>query len=176
MARLRLKPRQRKLVVAAHVVVSGAWLGVVLAKLTMVIAVIDSGEPGLAAGAAFIDVLDSAVFPRVAVATALTGVIVSVGTKWGLFTHYWVVAKMLLTVAVIVTGVGLAGAPAGGAAAGSLVAWAAAHLVMLGAATVISVLKPWGRTRPRRRAEAGRPQVERDSSEIRRRAEVPSSV
>ena len=34
----------------------------------------------------------------VAIASLLTGLIQSLGTSWGLFRHYWVVVKLLLTV------------------------------------------------------------------------------
>jgi hypothetical protein len=88
-------------------------------------------------------------------------VILSVGTAWGLFQHYWIVAKLALTVAVIVTGVRFVGAwveqavaTGPGPVATPLIYASLAHLLMLGAATVISIYKPWGRIRPGRPAPA----------------------
>ena len=41
------------------------------------------------------------VIPPAAVGALVTGVILAVGTSWGLFTHYWVVVKLALTVAAL---------------------------------------------------------------------------
>jgi len=66
------------------------------------------------------------------------------------------VVKLVLTMGVIVTGVAFVGAWTDAAAADAaanvergsaalrLIGAAVAHVLMLGAATVISVLKPWG--------------------------------
>jgi hypothetical protein len=35
-------------------------------------------------------------------ASLLTGVVQSLGTPWGLFRHYWVLAKLLLTVLAVI--------------------------------------------------------------------------
>jgi hypothetical protein len=44
-------------------------------------------------------------FPPLAMATILSGVLPSLGTRWGLFEHYWIVTKLVLTVGVIATAV-----------------------------------------------------------------------
>lgn len=89
----------------------------------------------------------------------------SLGTKRGILEYYWVVAKLGPTVGIIITGV-MPGdelirrleAPSGQAtdAAATLGLTAAtmsppnllsmAHLLMLAAATFLSVYKPWGKT------------------------------
>ena len=168
----RLSPRLRKLVLAAHVLVAVGWFGVVVAKLILEITAVTTREQGIPRAAyLFMETLDRAVFPPAALSTLLTGIVLSVGTAWGLFQHYWIVAKLALTVAVIVTGVVFVGAwtresaaavsgPAAGATTGPdvgsasllLIGAAVAHLLMLGAATVISVYKPWGRIRPDHRS------------------------
>jgi uncharacterized membrane protein len=38
----------------------------------------------------------------VAVSSLLTGLVISLGTRWGLFRHYWVLISLLLTVFAIV--------------------------------------------------------------------------
>jgi hypothetical protein len=155
----RLSPQLRKLLVAAHVLVAVGWFGVVVAKLVLEIWTVTTRDQELPRVAyAIIEVFDRAVFPPMAVGTLLTGIILSLGTAWGLFRHYWIVAKLVLTVAVIVTGVVFVGAwveqaiaTGSETASMSLVSASLAHLLMLGAATVISVYKPWGRIRPDRR-------------------------
>ena len=153
-----LSPGLRKLVLAGHVLVAVGWFGVVVAKLVLEITAAtapDREVPG--AAYLFMEIFDRALFPPLAVGTILTGVVLAVGTAWGLFRHYWVVAKLVLTVAVIVTGVVFVGAwveearvAASGPAAVRLVYASLAHLLMLGAATVISIYKPWGRIGPDR--------------------------
>jgi hypothetical protein len=104
-------------------------------------------------------------YPPLAIGTLVSGVVLSLGTKWGLVRHYWVATKLVLTVGVIATAVQLTerltrqyliaapGPATDGAALGSLVgaptlvlALAVTHLLMLGLATVLSVYKPWGKT------------------------------
>lgn len=160
----QLSGRPRRLLRAAHVAVSGGWLGLVVAMLVLGAGAAAGGDASLA-GLTYtlMDRIGSAVIPPLAVATLLTGLVLSVTTPWGLLRHWWVVVKVVLGLAVIVTGVTMTGAwiqqasdTAGGAGRTSwlLVAGSVAHLLMLGFATVISVDKPWGRTpRGRRLAE-----------------------
>jgi hypothetical protein len=170
-AERRLSPAAYRLVLTAHVVVAVGWLGVVLAKLVLGLVALTTRAPDVA-GALYMamNVLNVA-FPPLAIGTVVTGVTLSLGTKWGLIQHYWVATKLVLTVGVIATAVRIGGrlvdqvaaAPPGGAAgagaslgaaasAGAasvlplLTALAVAHLLMLGAATVLSVYKPWGKT------------------------------
>jgi hypothetical protein len=154
----------RKWLVAAHILVGVGWFGIVAAKLVLEIVATPTGERDIArAGYVFLAALDRAVFPPAAIATLITGIVLSVGTAWGLFRYWWIVVKLALTIAVIVTGVAFVGAwtqaamtPAADTAVGATSRWligaAVAHLLMLGAATVISVIKPWGQIRPARAA------------------------
>jgi hypothetical protein len=94
-------------------------------------------------------------------ASLLTGVVQSLGTTWGLFRHYWVVAKLLIN--VFATSVlllytrtldSLAGLAAEQTSAGDLgalrspspVLHAGAALLLLLAATTLAVYKPPGLT------------------------------
>jgi hypothetical protein len=152
----RVSPRTYKLLLTVHIMSSVGWLGVVLGKLVLALA---------AATADSADVTDALLvglnainlaFAPAATGAILSGVLLSLGTRWGLLRHYWVVAKLFLTVGVFGTAVqvvprflglnveeptllGLPWAPA------VLLAFAAGHLVMLGTATVLAVYKPWGR-------------------------------
>lgn len=75
-----------------------------------------------------------------AIGTIVTGVLLSLGTKWGLLQRYWVATKLVLTVGVIGTAVQL------GDRVSLVVSLAVVHVLMLAVATVISVYKPWGTT------------------------------
>ncbi len=94
-------------------------------------------------------------------ASLLTGLVQSLGTRWGLFRHYWILAKLLITLlatTVLLVHVRLIGYMAGVAAKTifsggdlrglriQLVANAGAALLALLVATTLSVYKPPGMT------------------------------
>jgi hypothetical protein len=171
----RVSPSQYKLLLTAHVMVSVGWLGVVFAKLVLGLAAVTSSTPDAAAAVFLSTIALNVAFPPLAIATVVTGVLLSLSTKWGLLHYYWVATKLVLTVGVIATAVQIGGRLVQhsiGAAPVSLVdestllgiAWAptllialsVVHLFMLGVATVLSVYKPWGMTRFGRRQVARR--------------------
>jgi hypothetical protein len=97
-----------------------------------------------------------------ALATVLIGLVNALGTSWGLFRHYWVLAKLVLTVFVIVVlllqmeGIGyMARVAAETALSGadllglrtSLRFHAAGGLLVLLVTATLSVYKPRGMTR-----------------------------
>lgn len=117
---------------------------------------------------AMMERIGGAVIPFFAVATLLTGIVLSVATPWRLLQYWWIVVKLVLAVAVIVTAVALigdwvqqavaqaAGVSRAGVNAGLpawlVVAGSAVHLLFLWAATTISVDKPWGKIKRRKRS------------------------
>jgi hypothetical protein len=160
---------------AAHVVVSGGWLGVAFAKLALGLAAVASDAPAVSRPLYLSMEAVNVAFGPAAVATLVTGVLLSLGTKWSLLKHYWVATKLALTVGVIATGIALvdrlilrstsAPYPEGvgdGAVLGVpsapalLISLSAAHVLMLGVATVLSVYKPWGKVSSIRRGEGRR--------------------
>ncbi len=168
----RVSPSLYKLLLTAHIIVSVGWLGAVFAKLVLGLAALASSAPAVAAALYLSMGVVNVAYPPLAIGTIVSGVLLSLGTKWGLLDHYWVVSKLFLTIGVIATAVQLtdrlarqatvapsgpaadAGLVLGLASAQGLLALAAAHLLMLGLATVISVYKPWGRTSFARREAA----------------------
>ena len=96
-------------------------------------------------------------------AALLTGLVQSLGTHWGLFRHYWVLMKLLLTmgatalllmhqfgsvakVAKTVSGIAPGALPEVGELGTQLVSEASFGLLALLVITILSVYKPWGRT------------------------------
>lgn len=166
----RLSARTRRLALTAHILTSVGWLGIVVAMLVLGIAAASTADAGIArAGYDLMELFGRRIFPPAALGAAASGVVLSLGTKWGLVRHRWVVTKLVLTIGVIVTGTQLTGrlleqatsasttdvALPGGVARG-LIVGSMMHLLMLAAATAISVYKPWGRTRRGRRHAPGR--------------------
>ncbi|MFG3268876.1 hypothetical protein [Streptomyces bobili] len=164
-------PRLRKLVLTLHVTSSVGWLGAVAAFLALAVAGLTSGAPQTVWGAYLaMDVVGWYVIVPFSVACLLSGLVQSFGTAWGLLRHYWVIAKLLITVVatvLLLVHMQPVGHLAGSAARAALedgelqgmrvqlVADAAAALLVLLTAAALSVFKPRGVTRYGRRRQRG---------------------
>lgn len=95
---MAMTPGWRKLVLTAHITTSVGWLGAVVAYIALDVAAVTSrhAETVRAAWIARDLTVWYAIVP-LAVASVLIGVVNALGTPWGLFRHYWVVTKLLLT-------------------------------------------------------------------------------
>jgi hypothetical protein len=94
-----MRPGIRKLALAAHLGVSVGWLGAVLAYLALDITVATSMDARLVRGAWMaMDLVVSTAIVPLALASVVTGLVMSLGTRWGLFRHWWVVISFVLTV------------------------------------------------------------------------------
>jgi hypothetical protein len=94
-----LTPALRKLVLTAHITFTLGWLGALAAFLALAITGLVSGDT-LVVRAVYLtaEPVTWSVIVPLAVASLLTGVVQALGTPWGLFRHYWVIFKLLLTV------------------------------------------------------------------------------
>lgn len=156
-------PRLRKLALTGHVSSSVGWLGAIAAFLALAVAGL-TGEDDQTARAAYLamDPIARFVIVPLAFASLVTGIVQSLGTPWGLFRHYWVLIKLLVTVlatAVLLLQVGPIGYVADAArettlsgtelreARASLVVHAGGGLLVLLVPVALSVYKPRGVTR-----------------------------
>jgi hypothetical protein len=153
-----MPPRLRKVVLTTHIATSVGWLGAVVAYLALDVAAVASNDRELVRAAYL--AMELAVWYAIvplALASVLIGTVNALGTRWGLFRHYWVVAKLLLTVfATIVllvetrTVSSLADVAASGADPRELpgtLPHSVGGLAVLLTTTVLSVYKPRGTTR-----------------------------
>src|SRR5216684_4422537 len=93
-----MTPRLRKLVLTAHITFSVGWIGAVAAFLALAVAGLTSQNVQMVRAAyPAMELIARFVIVPLAFASLLTGLIQSLGTPWGLFRHYWVVVKLLLT-------------------------------------------------------------------------------
>lgn len=89
----------RKVALTAHVASSVGWLGSVAAFLALAIAGLTAEDAQRVRGAYLaMEVTGWYVIVPLAFASLLTGLVQSLGTPWGLLRHYWVLAKLALTV------------------------------------------------------------------------------
>lgn len=159
---MTLGPGLRKFNLTLHVITSVGWIGIVAGFLALAIAGAFSTDLALArASYVAMDVIYRAVVMPSGTVSLLTGVIASLGTEWGLFRHYWILLKLLLTVAAVslmlvhLKAVAYAARMAsevtskGDSLAGlrtQLIVYSVAALLVLLVATVLSTYKPRGRT------------------------------
>ena len=161
---MTMGPRARKLALMVHITSSVGWLGAVAAFLGLAIAGLVSDD-AQTVRAVYIAMEATGWFVLVplAVASLLTGVVQALGTKWGLFRHYWVVVKLAINLVATVILImymdtlgGLAdrasataasGGHLGGLSSPSPVLHAGGALLLLLVATTLAVYKPKGLTR-----------------------------
>lgn len=92
-------PTVRKAALVAHVVSSVGWLGSVSVFLVLAVVGLRTTDPALARSIyVAADVATRAAILPFCVATLVTGLVQSLGTAWGLFRNYWVIAKLVLTI------------------------------------------------------------------------------
>jgi hypothetical protein len=95
-----MNPGQRKLALTAHIVASLGWMGAVAAFIVLDVATVASDDEALLRAAYIgMDLITAWAIVPLACAALATGFIVSLGTQWGLFRHWWVVVSLILTVA-----------------------------------------------------------------------------
>jgi hypothetical protein len=158
-----MAPGLRKFALTAHVISSVGLLGAIAAFLALAVAGLTSRDDQMVRAAYLaMELIARFVILALALASLLTGLIQSLGTPWGLFRHYWVLIKLLLT---ILATIGLLArlelvshaarlsaetiiARADLHAAGiQLVIHASGGLLVLLAPAILSVYKPTGMTR-----------------------------
>ena len=94
-----MSPNLRKLALAIHTTPSLGWVGAVAAYLVLVVAAMVSDDSQVLRSAwVAMELLGSNLLIPLSFASLLTGLAMSIGTRWGLFRHYWVVVSLVLTV------------------------------------------------------------------------------
>jgi hypothetical protein len=98
-----MTPGLRKLALSAHVASSVGTLGAVACFLALAIAGLVRPDAQMVRSAYLaMDLTAWFVIVPLVFASLLTGIIQALGTPWGLFRHYWILAKLLLTIVVTV--------------------------------------------------------------------------
>jgi uncharacterized membrane protein len=96
---MTMAPGLRKFALAAHLTLSVGWIGAVAAYIALDLAAATSRDAEvLRAAYLAMESIARYVIVPLALASLLTGLVMSLGTKWGLFRHYWVLISFLLTV------------------------------------------------------------------------------
>ncbi len=96
---MTMPPRLRKFALAAHIASSVGWVGAVAGYIALDVTAA-TGQDARTLRAAYLamGLISWYVVVPLALASLLTGLVMALGTKWGLFRHYWVLISLLLTV------------------------------------------------------------------------------
>ncbi|MCA1812623.1 MAG: hypothetical protein LC624_01575 [Halobacteriales archaeon] len=167
---MMLTPRFRKVALTAHVTFAVGWMGAVVAFLALVLGSMASADAQLLRGAwTAMSLMGWFAIVPLALASFVTGLVMSLGTKWGLFRHYWTLISLALTAVAVGVLLGNmqtvsslarmaadadpASVPVLRSALPSELLHAGLGLVVLLVVQVLNVYKPRGLTRHGRRME-----------------------
>jgi hypothetical protein len=166
--RFRLGRGWRKATLVVHIVSAGTWIGIDVIVAVLVLAGWFAGDVGVRS-LAYQALATFVVWPMLTAGLVclVSGLLLGLGTKWGLLRYWWVAVKLTLTLMLCtlivvalqpgmdeVAGYGralLTGSP-DSAAVSTLFFPPAVSLTTLAVATVLAVYKPWGRIGSTRRS------------------------
>ncbi len=156
-----LTPQVRKATLTSHIVFSVGWIGAIAVFLVLAVTGLTTLNNQLARSAYLAMELSTwYVILPFCLLSLFTGIIQALGTKWGLFSHYWIVVKLILTLLstlLLVLHLQPISYLAGVASQASfsnvqyseqvidLITKAGAAILVLLAATTLSVYKPWNK-------------------------------
>jgi len=164
--RPRLSRGLRRTTLVLHIVAAGAWIGIDVIVAVLVLAGWSSGAVAVRS-LAYQALATFVVWPMLTAGLVClaTGLVLGLGSKWGLVRYWWVAVKLALNLVLCtlivlvlqpgmdeVAGYGqdlLTGSPDPGPVS-TLFFPPAVSLTALALATVLGVFKPWGRIGPRR--------------------------
>jgi hypothetical protein len=178
-----MTPRLQKFALLTHITFTVGWLGAIVPYLVLVIAGLTSPDVQLVRSASLsMELIGWYVLVPLSFAALLSGLVQSLFTPWGLFRHWWIVAKLALTVFAVVilfehmrevSRVAQMARDAMVSSAhfrGDLI-HATGGLLVLVAALTLSVFKPWGMT-PYGRRRASLPSASSEVTPTRQPASV----
>src|SRR6266542_3186968 len=99
---MTMSPALRKVTLTVHITCSVGWLGAIAAYITLNVPALTSSNTQTVR-AAYLMMLPVGWYAIVplALASLLTGIVLSLGTHWGMFRHYWVLFSLIITVVAV---------------------------------------------------------------------------
>jgi hypothetical protein len=153
-------------VLVLHVISGIGWMGVDIALFVLLMTARSTDDPIVViSGFSAIRMIVPIAVPPLSISIIITGLILGLGSRWGLVRYWWVLVKLLLSlVMVVLVFVSLVpgvndiavrftpdmSADAVRASLGTIPTMLlfppVVSFLMLGVATVLSIFKPWDRT------------------------------
>jgi hypothetical protein len=155
---MNMTPRLQKLALLAHIAFSVGWFGAVIPYLALVIAGLTSRDDQFVRSAyPAMELIGWYVLVPLSFATLASGLVQSLFTQWGLIRHWWILAKLALTIfAVVILFQHMRGLSRMARMAHEMtlssgdfrhdLIHATGGLLVLFAAMTLSMFKPWGMT------------------------------
>jgi len=160
----------RKAVLVVHIASAGAWIGIDVVMGVLVFTALFGGDETRALCYRALELF--AVWPLIATGLLClaSGVVLGLGTKWGLVRYWWVAVKLTLSVLLVALvpvalrpeviekaeqGRRFLAGEAPSLAVGDLIFPPIVSPTLLLVAFVLAVFKPWGRIRGRRVPKRG---------------------
>ncbi|MFB3166867.1 hypothetical protein P5G62_007075 [Neobacillus sp. 179-C4.2 HS] len=152
---------QKKWWLTAHILFSAIWFGVTVTFLILSISVLTTNDSQVIK-AYYTSMLqmEQTAGRASLIGTVITGLILSIFTKWGLFKFYWIITKEILTFICLVLGFFLIyywtlnGIHLSEESIGDhfmanhyqLMIWIIIQVILLAIIFIVSVFKPWGKS------------------------------
>jgi hypothetical protein len=172
-----MSPGLRKIGLIVHITSSVSWFGAVAAFLLLNVTGLTSQDAETVRGAYLaMNLIGRFVILPLSLTALASGFVQALGTEWGLFRHFWVLVKLLLTIlstivliakiplmgraAHLATETALATADLRKAGMQLLVHSSGGMVVLLGI-TAVSVFKPWSKILNARRHQREQPDPDR---------------
>jgi hypothetical protein len=100
---MTMKARVRKIALSVHLTFAVGWIGALLMYLALGVAAEFGGDADTVRAAwTAMELTGWYVIVPLALASLLTGLVMALGTQWGLFRHYWVLVSFALTLFAVV--------------------------------------------------------------------------
>src|SRR5687767_9936106 len=94
-----MTPGLRKFALIIHLTSSVGWIGAVVAYLALGISAVTSQDTQTVRAAWIaMELTGWFVIVPLALAALVTGLVMALGTQWGLLRHYWVLISLVLTI------------------------------------------------------------------------------
>ncbi len=98
-----MPPRWNRFVLLLHILSSISWIGAAVVYVVLALLVLDTTDADTIRGILpAMQTITWYVILPLGIAALATGVVQSLGTRWGLLVHYWVAFKLVLTLISIV--------------------------------------------------------------------------
>jgi hypothetical protein len=95
---MTMTPGVRKVALTVHVTAALGWMGAVVAYLVLVVTAMNRQDAQtLRTAWIAMELIGRHAIVPLSLVSLITGLVMSLGTRWGLFHHYWVVISLALT-------------------------------------------------------------------------------
>lgn len=99
---MTMSPSIRRLTLSIHLTASVGWIGAVLAYIGLGVAATNGTPDTVRASWTAMEIIGWYVLVPLSIGCWLTGLVMALGSRWGLLRHYWVLFSFVLTTLAVV--------------------------------------------------------------------------